>query len=298
MKGLLGTAGLEPDEGLLITPSNQVHTIGMRYPLDLVFVDAENRIVGVQHDVRPGQISTKMPAATAVLELPAGALDRLAMAEGARLEVEPPPVVGRRALQGVATATSNVLLAILYALFIAAHVTRLSDPAQRPHIIPLIVLETIIVMLFITRRRAQLQSRRPLDWVFGLAGCYVPFLLRPRGPIGVFAPVGEVMGIVGVSVAAVAVIFLGRSFGIVPANRGVKTGGAYGMVRHPMYAGYFLTYVGYVVSYPSVTNVLLTIGTLAIQVTRAMTEERLLARDPLYREYLRRTPWRFIPYVY
>jgi protein-S-isoprenylcysteine O-methyltransferase Ste14 len=107
-----------------------------------------------------------------------------------------------------------------------------------------------------------------------------------------------VMGILGVSVAAVSVVFLGRSFGIVPANRGVKTGGAYGMVRHPMYAGYFLTYIGYVLSYPSVTNVCLAIGTLCIQVTRAIMEERVLAQDPLYREYLRRTPWRFIPYVY
>jgi protein-S-isoprenylcysteine O-methyltransferase Ste14 len=70
------------------------------------------------------------------------------------------------------------------------------------------------------------------------------------------------------------------------------------MVRHPMYAGYFLTYIGYVLSYPSVTNVCLAIGTLGIQVTRAIMEERVLAQDPLYREYLRRTPWRFIPYVY
>jgi protein-S-isoprenylcysteine O-methyltransferase Ste14 len=106
------------------------------------------------------------------------------------------------------------------------------------------------------------------------------------------------MEIAGVSVAVIALVFLGRSFGIVAANRGVKTGGAYGLVRHPMYAGYFLTYVGYVLSYPSLVNVCLAVATLVIQVTRASMEERVLAHDPSYQDYLRRTPWRFIPYVY
>ena len=143
-----------------------------------------------------------------------------------------------------------------------------------------------------------MQSKRSFDWIFGLAGTYGPMFLRPGGSLGSLAPLGEVMGIAGVSVAVIAVVFLGRSFGIVAANRGVKTGGAYGVVRHPMYAGYLLTYVGYVLSYPSLMNACLAVATLAVQITRALTEERLLAHDPHYQEYLRRTPWRFIPYVY
>jgi protein-S-isoprenylcysteine O-methyltransferase Ste14 len=181
---------------------------------------------------------------------------------------------------------------------VAAHVTRLADPGQRLRIIPLVILETVIVVLFVLRRPAQIQSRRPLDWAFGLAGSYAPMFMRPGVASGVLAPVGEVLGVVGVSAAVVAVVFLGRSFGIVAANRGLKTGGLYGVVRHPMYGGYLLTYVGYVLSYPSLKNAFLVGGTLAIQVTRALMEERVLANDPLYREYLRRTPWRFIPYVY
>jgi len=297
MKGLLGTRALASDEGLWITPSNQVHTIGMRYPLDLVFLDAENRVVATECSVAPGRISRKVRTASSILELPAGAIERLGVVEGAQFEPGV-DIATRPSLKGVGTAVANLSLATLYGVFIAAHVTRLADPAQRGRIIPLLLLETIIVVLFIIRRPVRMQSKRPFDWLFGLAGCYVPMFLRPNGPSGSFALLGEIMGIVGVSIAAVAVLFLGRSFGIVPANRGVKTGGTYGVVRHPMYAGYLLTYVGYVLSYPTMANACLAIATLAIQVTRALIEEQILAHDPLYREYLRRTPWRFIPYVY
>jgi protein-S-isoprenylcysteine O-methyltransferase Ste14/uncharacterized membrane protein (UPF0127 family) len=298
MKGLLGTRALGVDEGLWITPSNQVHTIGMRYALDLVFVDAENRVVAVEENVAPGRIVRKVRTANSVLELPAGAIERLAVAEGARLMVEPDVDVAPPRLHAIGTAITNLSLAVLYSFFIAAHLSRLGEPAQRPRIIPLIVLETIVVVLFLSRRPVRLQSTRVLDWLFGLAGTYVPMFLRPRGASGALAGLGEGMEIAGVSVAIVALVFLGRSFGIVAANRGVKTAGAYGLVRHPMYAGYFLTYVGYVLSYPSLVNACLALVTLAIQVTRALMEERVLAHDPSYREYLRRTPWRFIPYVY
>jgi protein-S-isoprenylcysteine O-methyltransferase Ste14/uncharacterized membrane protein (UPF0127 family) len=298
MKGLLGTRALGSDEGLWITPSDQVHTIGMRYALDLVFVDRENRVVALEQRVTPGRISRKVAAAASVLELPAGAIERLALAEGARLAIEPGIDAARRMdLRAVGTALTNLSLAVFYGFFIAAHVTRLAEPAHRARIVPLIILETIIVVLFLTRRPVRLQSRRVLDWTLGVAGSYLPMLLRPRGPSGSLALLGEMLEITGVTVAVIALVFLGRSFGIVAANRGVKTGGAYGVVRHPMYAGYFLTYVGYAVSYPTLLNASLAIVTLATQIARALMEERVLSHDPAYQEYRRQTPWRFIPYV-
>ena len=299
MKGLLGTRQLHPDEGLWIRPSNQVHTVGMRYALDLVFLDGDDRVVALQQHLAPGRISRKVRGAHSILELPAGAIERLDVAEGARLLPEPAvDDVGGLRLRRIRTAIANLSLAILYGFFIAAHVSRLGDAGERPRIIPLIVLETIVVFLFIFRRPARVQSTRLSDWTIGLIGSYAPMLLRPGTTAGPLAPLGEVMGIAGVSTAVIAVGFLGRSFGIVAANRGVKTAGAYGVVRHPMYAGYLLTYIGYVLSYPTLVNALLASATLAVQVTRARMEERVLANDPLYREYCRRTRWRFIPYVY
>lgn len=94
-----------------------------------------------------------------------------------------------------------------------------------------------------------------------------------------------------------AVAGLGRSFGIVAANRGVRTRGPYRVVRHPLYAAYLVTYVGYLLSYPRLLNVAVVAVTTAVMVARALAEEHLLAADPEYRAYRERTRWRFLPGV-
>jgi len=109
---------------------------------------------------------------------------------------------------------------------------------------------------------------------------------------------GGPIQVVGAAAAAVAALFLGRSFGLVAANRGVQLGGAYRLVRHPMYGAHALGYLGYVLTYPSAANVMVVGATLLLLNARAVAEERILARDPAYREYLQRLPWRFLPYVY
>ena len=88
------------------------------------------------------------------------------------------------------------------------------------------------------------------------------------------------------------------SFGLVAANRGVKTSGLYRLVRHPVYAGYVLSDCGYVFENPSLRNVaLLAVGTIG-QLVRITEEERLLAGDHTYRDYCGRVRYRLIPYVY
>ena len=70
---LLGLALLSRERagaGLLIPGCQSVHTIGMRFPLDLIFLDREGRVVELRRDVRAGRI-VRCPEAGAVLELPA-----------------------------------------------------------------------------------------------------------------------------------------------------------------------------------------------------------------------------------
>jgi uncharacterized membrane protein (UPF0127 family) len=70
---LLGLALLDRDEageGLLIPRCRSVHTLGMRFPLDLVFLDAGGRVVELRRELAPGRLA-RCPAAAAVLELPA-----------------------------------------------------------------------------------------------------------------------------------------------------------------------------------------------------------------------------------
>src|SRR5262249_28093529 len=88
LKGLLGSNGLEPGDGLWLKPCRQVHMIGMRFAIDVVFLDAANRVVRVIEGLAPGKISPKVADATSVLELPVGTLAHVALSLGTPIEIE------------------------------------------------------------------------------------------------------------------------------------------------------------------------------------------------------------------
>ena len=71
LKGLLGTAALPEGEGLWLCPCNCVHTCGMRYAIDVLFVDSDGRILKLVQALAPWRSACCWRAA-AVLELPAG----------------------------------------------------------------------------------------------------------------------------------------------------------------------------------------------------------------------------------
>lgn len=91
---------------------------------------------------------------------------------------------------------------------------------------------------------------------------------------------------------------LGRSFAILPANRGVVTGGAYQYVRHPIYAGYLMGHILFLLSSFSIYNFAVYATITLFQVHRILREERILALTPEYREYLERVRYRLIPGIF
>jgi len=72
MRGLLGRAGLEPGTGMLIDAAPSVHTFFMRFPIDVVFLDRDRKVVGVRHRLAPWRVAGAR-GAVAALELRAGA---------------------------------------------------------------------------------------------------------------------------------------------------------------------------------------------------------------------------------
>lgn len=94
-----------------------------------------------------------------------------------------------------------------------------------------------------------------------------------------------------------SLLYLGRSFALLPARRQVRTGFAYRYVRHPAYASYLATDLAFVASEPSLWNALVASVGAACLVERANREERVLLGDATYQAYRRRTPHRFIPFV-
>jgi uncharacterized membrane protein (UPF0127 family) len=70
--GLLGHCDLPLDHGLLLQPCGSVHTLGMRFPIDALFLDGQGRILKIAHTLRPNCLALAPGGTQAVLELAAG----------------------------------------------------------------------------------------------------------------------------------------------------------------------------------------------------------------------------------
>ena len=89
-KGLLGRSRLAPGEGLWILPCEAVHTFGMRFPIDLVYLDRNHHIKKVRSNVRPWRLSACLTAHS-VLELASGTIRETKTRPGDRLEFSSAP---------------------------------------------------------------------------------------------------------------------------------------------------------------------------------------------------------------
>lgn len=87
LRGLIARPKLKSGEGLLITPCNSVHTIGMRYPLDLVFLDKDGGVVKCVTGIQPWRVSAARKARH-TLELVAGSIAEANIAVGDRFSWE------------------------------------------------------------------------------------------------------------------------------------------------------------------------------------------------------------------
>ncbi|MGW0773220.1 DUF192 domain-containing protein [Streptomyces sp. NPDC002835] len=85
-RGLLGRDGT--DGAMLLTPCNSVHTIGMRFPIEVAYLDGELRVLAVR-TMRPGRVGLPRLRARLVLEAEAGRLSAWGVRTGAELTVTP-----------------------------------------------------------------------------------------------------------------------------------------------------------------------------------------------------------------
>ena len=72
LRGLMFRSSLGHDEGLLIKPSSSVHTVFMRFPIDVIFIDRANRVVKVAPSLKPFRAAGVLTSQVGALELPAG----------------------------------------------------------------------------------------------------------------------------------------------------------------------------------------------------------------------------------
>src|SRR5262249_18537817 len=107
--------------------------------------------------------------------------------------------------------------------------------------------------------------------------------------------IGSVIQITGILFIACGLLSLRRSFAVVPGNRGVRDGGLYRIVRHPIYLAELVAVLGAVLVNPSVSNWAIWLCACGLQYARARAEENFLSSDPAYRAYRERVRYRLIP---
>ena len=87
LTGLLGRAQLPAGEALMFPVCSSIHTIGMRFPIDAIFVDRDWRVVALKSQVRPWRVVLPVRKAWAVVETPAGTIAQTRVAIGDRLSL-------------------------------------------------------------------------------------------------------------------------------------------------------------------------------------------------------------------
>jgi protein-S-isoprenylcysteine O-methyltransferase Ste14 len=190
---------------------------------------------------------------------------------------------------------------LIVALFTMLSINLLADFMRTGHVTGLLLLvgESLVVILTVIRRKAQLVDRSVAAAVITTVSLAGPALLRVSGSPPLVPDVVTVMiSALGLILVVVGKIALGRSFGLVPANRGVVVRGPYTLVRHPIYTGYLITHAAFLMANPSPWNIaVLLIGDAGL-VVRALMEERVLRADTAYQGYCRRVGWHLVPGVF
>ena len=87
LKGLLGTASLPARQCLVIKPCSSVHTFGMKYSLDIVFMDKNNRVLRIVSNLPPNRIAC-CSGGSYVLEFAGGSLEAAEITVGDYLQID------------------------------------------------------------------------------------------------------------------------------------------------------------------------------------------------------------------
>ena len=230
-----------------------------------------------------------------------------------------PMPAGRQSLPGgrelALDLAERLAVLLLFALFVQRMLPRLTSlvliETAQPELIwraadvnaqalLLVIGEGLAVALILLRRRSATQSQHPLDWLLSFGAVSAPLLFTRPAAAGTLVPaaLATALMLAGLLLQITGKLALWRSFGLLPANRGVRTRGPYRVLRHPIYAGYTLTHIGFLLGFPSLPNALLYGALLAVEVARLLREEAILKRDPDYRAYAARVRYRLLPGVF
>ncbi len=88
-RGLIGHRPLDLGQGMMIRPCRWIHTFGMSFPIDVIYVGQDWRVVALTNNLAPSRIDRPVLRARLVIEMMAGAIRRTGLAVGDCLELRP-----------------------------------------------------------------------------------------------------------------------------------------------------------------------------------------------------------------
>src|SRR5262245_35501907 len=177
------------------------------------------------------------------------------------------------------TAGDFLSRAVISTLFLLLSINLCADFVRTGRVTGLLLLvsESLIVVLTVLRRRATAVDRSTMAALVTTVSVAGPPLLRAGGtPALASDALTATISAIGLLIVVASKITLGRSFGLAPANRGVVARGPYTFVRHPIYAGYLITHVAFLIANPTTVNAAVVIVSDAALIVRALFEERIL----------------------
>jgi protein-S-isoprenylcysteine O-methyltransferase Ste14 len=184
----------------------------------------------------------------------------------------------------------RLLLCVLLAPYLVAFSLALP---QNPGLITAVISE-LLVLLFILIRRPGRLALSPYAFCVGFLGTALPLFVRPI-PGSHVIPICQALMMFGLALSISSKLALNRRFGVVAANRGVQTRGPYSFIRHPMYAGYVITQIGFLISNPTLWNFSVYACGFVFQLLRIFEEEKLLRQDEAYEAFTQRVRYRLVP---
>lgn len=214
-----------------------------------------------------------------------------------------PPPTAAPAAAPTESLLTDILLRIYVAgaviIFAAAAFTHWQANPGRITLLLVALIETVTAGLIVCSRQAQRRDWRPLSVAAScIAMFYFLALNLAPGTHVVPETIGVGLQIAGMLFQLYAKLSLGRSFGVLPATRCLVTSGAYRWLRHPIYFGYLIAHLGFLLANFSLQNLVVLLALYVAQIVRIQREEEMLTNLPGYPDYCNTVRYRLIPGVY
>jgi len=167
------------------------------------------------------------------------------------------------------------------------------------NVLLLTIAESVTVLLILIARPPEDVNIGFKTCLLTACGTYYFLAVNLGAGVQLVPPwLSEGFQVAGICWQLLSKLYLGNRFGLLPANRGIVDRGPYRIVRHPIYLGYLVNHIGFLLSAFSLPNLGIYCLLYLFQTGRLLEEEKLLSKDKLYREYCAAVRAHLIPGVF